>query len=101
MDQNIPRGRGRRFRKPQPGDEVSLWLRDELSRELAPRTAAARVDELRASGVERLSVRVAKVPRGYLLGAQDAVKVEAPQLTGDAADAGVYVRIEFLDLPAV
>jgi hypothetical protein len=101
VDQHASRHGGRRFRKPQPGDEVQLHLRDDLSHELAPVGAGARVRDLRAHGVEQLRVRVLKVPRGSVLAAEDAVKVEAPELTGDRHDPGVYVRIEFLDLPAL
>jgi hypothetical protein len=35
---------------------------------------------------------------GDVLAAEDAVKVEAPELMGDTAYPGVYVRLEFLDL---
>ncbi len=96
-----PRGRGPRFRRPHPGDEVDLWLRSELSRELAPPTAATRVRELRASGVDRLRVRVVKVPLADVLAAEDAVKVQAPELMADTGDPTVYVRLEFLDLPTI
>ena len=96
-----PRPLGRRFRRPQPGDDVDLWLRSELAGELALPTAAARVHELRARGVDRLRVRVVKAPRAEVLAAQDAVKVEAPELNRDAADPTLYVRLEFLDVPTV
>lgn len=95
-----PNGR-RRFRSPQRGDEVDLWLRAELVGELAPPPAAARVRELRARGIERLRVRVVKVPWGEVLTAEDAVKVEAPELMGETGDPAVYVRLEFLDLPTI
>ena len=91
---------GSRFRRPAPGAEVDLWLRSELPGELTPATAA-RVQDLRASGVDRLRVRVVKVPRADVLAAEDAVKVEAPELVGDSGDSGVYVRLEFLDLPTI
>ena len=95
-----PNGR-RRVRSPQRGDEVDLWLRAELVGELAPPTAAARVRELRARGIERLRVRVVKVPWGEVLTAEDAVKIEAPELMGETGDIAVYVRLEFLDLPTI
>lgn len=101
MEIDDPRRTRRCFRKPYPGEKVDLWLRSELSRELVSTTAAARVDELRASGANRLQVRVVKVPIGDMLGARDAVKVEAPELTGDTGDPTVYVRLEFLDLPTI
>jgi type IV pilus biogenesis protein CpaD/CtpE len=85
---------------PRPGDEVDLCLRSGLLRELAP-AAAAQVRELRASGVDRLRVRVVKVPSGDVLAAEDAVKVEAPELLGKTGDAGLYVRLDFLDLRAI
>jgi hypothetical protein len=44
---------------------------------------------------------VVKAPRVGTLGADDAVKVQAPELAGDTGDPGVYVRLEFLDLPAI
>src|SRR5688500_7747821 len=96
---DVRRNDRRRFRAPRPGDEVDLWLRAELVGELAPLTAAARVRELRSRGVDRLRVRVVKVPAGDVLAAGDAVKVEAPELMGHTADPGVYVRLEDLDLP--
>ena len=68
--------------------------------ELAP-TAAARVRELRASGPDRLRVRVVKVPWAHVLAAEDAVKVEVPELIGDTGDATMYVSLRFLDLPTV
>jgi hypothetical protein len=86
----------RRFRRFRPGDEVNLCLRSELSRELGP-AAAARIQELRAHGVDRLPVQVVEAPR-VLPGAQDAVAVDAPDLVG-TADPTVYVRVEFLELP--
>jgi hypothetical protein len=101
MDGHDARRTGRRFATPHPGDEVDLWLRPELSSELPLPTAAARLNELRASGVDRLRVRVARVPHGDVLSAEDAVKVEAPELIGDPGDSGVYVRLEFLDLPTI
>ena len=42
-----------------------------------------------------------KAPRIDTLAAEDAVKVEAPELAGDTGDPAVYVRLEFLDLPAI
>jgi hypothetical protein len=96
-----PRPPDRRFRRPHPGDQVDLWLRAELPRELALPAAAARVRELRASGVDRLRVRVVKAPRAEVLAAEDAVKVEAPELNRDTADPTLYVRLEFLDVPTV
>jgi DNA-binding NarL/FixJ family response regulator len=92
-------GRSRRFRTPHPGDEVDLRLCPELSRELSQAGAAARVRELRASGVDRLRVRVVKAPIGQVLAPEDAVKVAAPELLRDPAEPTVYVRLEFLDLP--
>ncbi len=100
MDIDDPRRTSHRFRTPRPGDEVNLWLCSELSRELALPTAAARVHELRVSGVDRLPVRVVKAPLADVLGAEDAVKVEAPELI-EAGDPTVYVRLEFLDLPTI
>jgi hypothetical protein len=101
VDRDDPRWSSRRFRTPQPGDEVDLWLSSELERELAQPTTAARVHELRQSGIDRLRVRVVKVPRMRVLGAQDAVKVEAPELSGDTGDPALYVRLDLLDLPAI
>jgi len=101
MEIDAPRRTRRCFRKPRLGDEVDLWLRSELSRDLALPTAAARVDVLRANGVDRLRVRVVKVPVGDVLDARDAVKVEAPELVGDTGDPTIYVSLEFLDLPAI
>lgn len=74
-------------------------MRSELVRELAPASAAARVRELRASGVDRVRVRVVKAPRGEVLAAKAAVKVEAPELNGGTGDPALYVRLEFLNLP--
>ena len=96
MDIEDPRRNTRRFRRFRPGDEVNLCLRSDLSRELEP-AAAARMQELRADGVDLLPVQVVKAPRAEL-GAEDAVKVEAPDLVG-TADPTVYVRVEFLELP--
>jgi hypothetical protein len=93
--------RSRRFRRPTPGTEVYLALRPELSRNLPLRAAAARLDELRASGIERIAVRVVKAPRGDVLTPEDAVKIEVPELAGDSADPTLYVRLEFLDLPTI
>jgi hypothetical protein len=101
MEMDEPRTPGRRFRRPHPGDEVDLWLSSELPGELARPGAAARVQELRASGVERLRVRVVKAPRADVLAPEDAVKVEAPELSGDPADPTFYVRLEFLDVPTL
>jgi hypothetical protein len=75
-------------------------LRSELSRELLLPRAAARIHELRASGVDRVPVRVVKAPRAALLDAEDAVKIDAPELM-DAGDPTVYVRVKFLDLPTI
>ncbi len=101
MGLDDPRRTRRAFRKPHPGDELDLWLRSDLSRELAPPSAAAGFEELRASGADRLRVRVVKVPVGEVLGAGDAVKVEAPEFVGDTGDPTVYVSLEFLDLPSI
>lgn len=101
MDVQDLRRTDRRFRVPRPGDEVDLWLCLGLLSELASPTAAARVQELRASGVDRLQVRVVKVPWAHVLTAEDAVKVEVPELIGDTGDATVYVSLKFLDLPTV
>jgi len=101
VDIDDPRRSSRRFRTPHLGDEVDLWLRSELSRELAPPTAAARLHELRASGVDRLRVQVVKVPFGQVLAAEDAIKVAAPELIEDTHDPTVYVRLEFLNLPTI
>jgi hypothetical protein len=101
MDGHDSRQTGRRFATPHPGDEVDLWLDAELACELAPATAAARLHELRASGVDRVRVRVVRVPQSDVLGAEDAVKVEAPELIGGTGDPTVYVRLEFLDLPPI
>jgi hypothetical protein len=92
---------GRRFRAPHPGDEVDLWLCLGLLSELASPTAVARVRELRASGVDRLRVRVVKVPWGDVLAAEDAVKVEAPEFVEDTGDPTLYVSLKFLDLPTI
>ena len=89
-----------RFATPNPGDEVDLWLRPELLSELAPPTAAARLNELWAGGVDRLRVRVVKVPQADALAADDAVKVVAPELIAETGASGFYVRVGFLDLPA-
>ena len=96
MNIKDPRWNPRRFRRFRPGDELNLCLRSELSRELAP-AAAARLQELRADGVDRLPVHVVKAPRA-VLGAEDAVKVDAPDLVG-TTDPTFYVRVEFLELP--
>jgi anti-anti-sigma factor len=93
------RRNGRRFRTPHAGDEVDLWLRSDLSSEFGLAPAAARLRELRAGGVDRLRVRVVKAPRVESLSAEDAVKIEAPDLLQDTSDPTVYVRLEFLDLP--
>jgi hypothetical protein len=92
--------RSRRFRRPLPGTEVYLDLRSALSRNLSPPTAA-RLDDLRASGVDRIQVRVLKAPRGDVLTSEDAVKIEVPELTGDSTDPTMYVPLEFLDLPSI
>ena len=86
----------RRFRRFLAGDEVNLCLRSELSRELGP-VAAARIQELRAHGVDRLPVHVVKAPP-VKPGAEDTVEVEAPDLVGKR-DPTVSVRVEFLELP--
>jgi hypothetical protein len=78
---------------------VDLWLHSGLPGELRSARAAARVRELRARGVNRLRVRVVKAPRLDPLSADDAVKIEAPDLIQDTSDPTVYVRLEFLDLP--
>jgi hypothetical protein len=91
----------RLFRRPRPGAEVTLFLRPDLSANLSPPSAAARLGELRARGIDRVRVRVLKAPRGQVLTGEDAVKVEAPELTGDSVDTTVYVRLEFLDLPTI
>jgi hypothetical protein len=89
-----------RFRRPNPGDEIDLRLRAGLERELEP-SATARIRELRRRGIDRLRIRVVKAPRLAVLSAQDAVKVEAPELAGATGDPTAYVRLEFLDLPAI
>ena len=96
MDTENPRRNTRRFRRFLPGDEVNLCLRSGLSRDLGP-AAAARIQELRAQGVDLLPVQVVKAPR-VVPGAQDAVDVEAPDLVG-TTDPMVSVRVEFLELP--
>jgi hypothetical protein len=96
MDTENPRRNTRRFRRFLPGDEVNLCLRSDLSRELGP-AAAARIQELRAQGVDRLPVHVVNAPPG-MPGAEDAVEVEAPDLVG-TLDPTVSVRVEFLELP--
>jgi hypothetical protein len=101
VDMDTPRWSPRRFRTPRRGDEVDLRLRSDLSGELALPAAAARVRELRASGVDHVRVRVVKAPRLEVLSAQDAVKVAAPDLLHDTTDPTVYVRLEFLDLPTI
>jgi hypothetical protein len=91
---------GRRFRRPYPGEQVNLSLEAELPGELASCSAASRVQQLRASGVHRLPVRVLKAPHADVLAPEDAVKIQAPKLSDDAGDAeGIYVRVKFLDLP--
>jgi hypothetical protein len=95
-----PRGKSHRFRRPRPGDEIYLLLRSELSRELALPSAAARIHELQASGLDRVAVRVVKAPLADVLGPEDAVKVEAPELV-EADDPTVYVRVKFLELPVI
>ena len=96
MDTENPRRNARRFRRFLPGDEVNLCLRSELSRDLGP-VAAARIQELRAHGVDRLPVHVVKAPQ-VMPGAEDAVEVEAPDLVG-TLDPTISVRIKFLELP--
>ena len=96
MDTENPRRNPRRFRRFHPGDEVNLCLRSELSRALGP-AAAARIQELRAQGVDRLPVQVVNAPLGTP-GAAGAVAVMAPDLVG-MTDPTVYVRVEFLELP--
>ena len=96
MDIENPRRNTRRLRRFLPGDEVTLCLRAELSRELGP-VAAARIVELRAHGVDRLPVHVVKAPQ-VMPGAIYAVEVEAPDLVG-TRDPTVSVRVEFLELP--
>jgi hypothetical protein len=90
---------GRRLRTPHRGDEVDLWLRSDLSEELGLAPAAARMRELRARGVDRLRVRVVKAPLVDLVSADDAVKIEAPDLLQDTSDPTIYIRVKFLDLP--
>jgi hypothetical protein len=94
MDAEDRQRNTRRFRRMLPGDEVNLCLRSELAWELGP-AAAARIQELRADGVDRLPVRVVAAPPP---GVGDAVGVEAPDLVG-TIDPTVYVRVEFLELP--
>jgi len=96
MDTGNPRPNARRFRRFLPGDELNLCLRSELSRELGP-VAAARIQELRAHGVDRLPVHVVKAPQA-MPGADDTVEVEAPDLVGTLHPT-VSVRVEFLELP--
>jgi hypothetical protein len=96
VDAENPRLNTRRFRRFLPGDEVNLCLRSDLSRELGP-AAAARLQELRAHGVDRLPVHVVKAPPA-MPGAEDEVEVEAPDLVG-TLDPTVSVRVEFLELP--
>ena len=96
MDTENLRRNTRRFRSFLPGDEVNLCLRSALSRELGP-AVAARIQELRAHGVDRLPVQVVKAPRG-MPGAEAAVEVEAPDLVG-TLDPTVSVRVGFLELP--
>jgi len=100
MGADQPRRSSRRFRRPQPGDEIGLCLRAGLSRELALPKATARIHELRAAGVDRVTVRVVKAPRVESLAEEDAVKVEVPELA-EADYPTLYVRVKFLDLPAV
>jgi hypothetical protein len=100
VNQFDTRARGRRVRTPRPGDEVYLWLRPELSLELALPAAAARIHELQASGLDRVAVRVVKAPLADMLGPEDAIKVDAPELA-EAGNPTVYVRVKFLDLPAI
>jgi len=96
MDSENLRRNTRRFRRFLPGDEVNLCLRSDLSRQLGS-AAAARIQELRAHGVDRLPVHVVQAPRG-MPGAEDAVEVEAPDLVGTLGPT-VSVRVEFLELP--
>lgn len=96
MNPEHPRRNTRRFRRFLPGDEVNLCLRSELSREIGP-AAGARIQELRAQGVDRLPVQVVKGSR-VMPGAEDAVEVEAPDLVG-TTDPTISVRVEFLELP--
>ena len=96
LDRALPR-----FQTPHPGDEVVLWLRSELFDELRPQGAAERVRELLAKGVDRLRVRVVKVPWGDVLGADDAVKVEAPELACGPSETAIYVRLAYLELPTI
>jgi hypothetical protein len=99
VDNPDPRS-SRHFRRPNPGDEIDLRLHDGLERELGP-SATARIRQLRQRGIDRLRIRVVKAPRLEVLSAQDAVKVEAPELAGATGDPTAYVRLEFLDLPAI
>ena len=96
MDTENAQRNTRRFRRFLPGDEVNLCLRSDLSRELGP-VAAARIQELRAHGVDRLPVHVVNAPP-VMPGADDTVEVEAPDLVG-TLDPTVSVRVEFLELP--
>ena len=41
------------------------------------------------------------MPWAHVLAAEDAVKVEVPELIGDTGDATMYVSLRFLDLPTV
>jgi len=70
----------------------------QLAAELPP---GARLRQLRAMGLEHLRVRVVKAPHADTLAAWDAVKIEAPELIGNATDPTVYVRLEFLELPPI
>jgi hypothetical protein len=100
VDQFDARAMSHLCRSPRPGDKVYVLLRSELSRELALPSAAARIHELQASGLDRVAVRVVKAPRADVLGPEDAVKVEAPELA-EPGDPTVYVRVKFLDLPVI
>jgi hypothetical protein len=100
MDPCDGQGKHGGFRAPRAGEQVNLWLRSDLPRELALPSAAARIHELQARGIDHVAVQVMKVPLADVLGAEDAVKVAAPQLT-EAKDASAYVRVKFLDLPAI
>jgi hypothetical protein len=100
MDQSDRVPQRGRFRTPRRGEQVNLWLRSDLPSELALPSAAARIHELQARGIDCVAVRVLKAPLTDVLSAEDAVKVEALQLT-EADDATAYVRVKFLDLPAI
>jgi hypothetical protein len=55
---------------------------------------------LQASGLERVAVRVVKAPLADMLAPEDTIKVDAPELA-EAGNPTIYVRVKFLDLPAI